>query len=92
MFGIFGPAQDTDDRTITINADGSTTISGVWETTDTAANQNLTNFVADLQAANPDTDTNLYLNIHTEEFPMGEIRGQVMGSTVQLDASTETTE
>ncbi|MGB3655489.1 MAG: CHRD domain-containing protein, partial [Rivularia sp. (in: cyanobacteria)] len=89
VFGIFGPAQDTDDRTITINADGTTTISGVWETTDTAASTSLTNFVADLQSANQDADTNLYLNIHTEEFPMGEIRGQIMGSTVQLDASNE---
>ncbi|MEA5597415.1 choice-of-anchor I domain-containing protein [Rivularia sp. UHCC 0363] len=87
VFGIFGPAQDTDDRTITINANGTTTISGVWETTDTAASTSLSNFVADLQAANTDEDVNLYFNIHTEEFPMGEIRGQIMGSTVQLDAS-----
>ena len=87
VFGIVGPEQDTDDRTITINDDGSTTVSGVWETTDTAASESLTNFVADLQAANTDEDVDLYFNIHTEEFPMGEIRGQVMGTTVQLDAS-----
>ncbi len=87
VFGIVGPAQDTDDRTITINADGTTTISGVWETTDTAASESLSTFVADLQAANTGDDTNLYFNIHTEEFPMGEIRGQIMGSSVELDAS-----
>ncbi len=84
---LSAPAQDTDDRTITINADGTTTISGVWETTDTAASESLSTFVADLQAANTGDDTNLYFNIHTEEFPMGEIRGQIMGSSVELDAS-----
>ena len=87
VFGIFGPAQDTDDRTITINPNGSTTISGVWETTDTAASTSLSTFIADLQATNKDADTNLYFNIHTEEFPMGEIRGQIVGSSVELDAS-----
>ncbi len=87
VFGIVGPEQDTDDRTISINDDGSTTISGVWETTDTEASESLTNFVADLQAANTDEDVDLYFNIHTEEFPMGEIRGQVMGASVELDAS-----
>src|SRR5687767_66688 len=36
VFGQISPAQDNDDLAIHLNADGSWTISGQWETTDPA--------------------------------------------------------
>ncbi|MEC4985303.1 MAG: choice-of-anchor I family protein [Oscillatoria sp. PMC 1068.18] len=82
VFGIISPNQDDDDLSLTLNADGSTTISGVWEETDTA-NQPLSDFLADLQNADAGEDVPLYLNVHTNEFPGGEIRGQIVGGTLE---------
>ena len=73
--GSADPTQDTDDFDAVVNADGSTTFSGVWETTD-PANSSISNFAAALGAATLGSDVPLYWNIHTEEFPGGEIRGQ----------------
>src|SRR5689334_9519865 len=43
VFGQLNPAQDTDDFTTAMNADGSWTAHGVWETTD-PANTPITDF------------------------------------------------
>ncbi|TAN94391.1 MAG: CHRD domain-containing protein [Phormidium sp. SL48-SHIP] len=73
--GILDPAQDGDFGA-TINEDGSTTLSGVWQDSD-ATNQALSAFIPSLLAANPDDEVGLYVNIHTEANPDGELRGQV---------------
>ncbi|MCL1471458.1 CHRD domain-containing protein [Argonema antarcticum A004/B2] len=88
VFGIVNPAQDTDDRAIAINPDGSATVTGIWEQTD-IANQPLSTFVAPLKATNPGADTVLYLNIHTNAFPKGEIRGQVAATSGTLIQGTD---
>jgi Ca2+-binding RTX toxin-like protein len=75
VFGQREPAQDDDDFAIAANPDGSTTFSGIWETTD-PANSSISNFAAALGAATLGSEVPLYWNIHTEEFPGGAIRGQ----------------
>lgn len=74
-FGQANPAQDTDDLSIVLNADGSWTVSGRWETTD-PANAPITTFSAQLASAPVGSDVNLYFNAHTVAFPDGAIRGQ----------------
>ena len=68
VFGQREPTQDTDDFAIAANPDGSTTFSGIWETTD-PANSSINNFAATLGAATLGSDAALYWNIHTESFP-----------------------
>ncbi len=65
-----------DDLEITLNNNGSVTLTGVWEETD-LANIALSEFVADIRNAEVGADLDLYWNIHTEEFPGGAIRGQL---------------
>ncbi len=76
VFGIINPNQDDDDLNITINADGSTTISGIWEESD-SANQPLSEFVTQLRQAQSGEDVDLYFNVHTQDSPTGAIRGQI---------------
>ena len=77
VFGQINPAQDADDLAIALNADGSWTLRGNWETTD-PANVPITNFATTLGTATPGTEVPLYFNVHTVEFPAGEIRGQLV--------------
>jgi len=82
VFGLFNPAHDTDDLVAVINPDGSTSISGRWEETDSAIAP-LSVFAPALQAANPGDDVELYLNVHTTGNGGGEIRGQI----IKVDAA-----
>ena len=72
-------AQDSDDLTITQNADGSTTLQGIWETTDPALLP-LTDFIDSINGAGAGEDIPLYWNIHTNGSPGGAIRGQLQGA------------
>ena len=71
------PAHDFDDFAAVLNSDGSTTFSGIWETSD-PTNTSISNFAAMLGSATLGADVPLYWNIHTEEFPNGAIRGQLV--------------
>ncbi|HYI85447.1 MAG TPA: CHRD domain-containing protein [Acetobacteraceae bacterium] len=96
VFGQIGPPQDTDDLRIALNADGSWAISGAWEPTDPPSispagiSITITDFAALLDAAEPGDEVPLYFNIHTRDFPAGEIRGQwVALATVDHDGSDD---
>jgi hypothetical protein len=75
VFGQIGPAQDADDLRIVHNADGSGAIAGAWEPSDPAA-ASIVTFAAALDAARPGEEVPLYFNVHTSDFPGGEMRGQ----------------
>ncbi|MEM7555079.1 MAG: spondin domain-containing protein [Cyanobacteria bacterium P01_A01_bin.84] len=75
QLGIVG--NQDEDLNITLNDDGSATITGVWEETD-AASTPLSDFVAEIREAEVGEDLDLYYNVHTEEFPGGAIRGQLV--------------
>ena len=73
--------QDDDDFAIELNADGSWSLSGVWDQDDPASpNMGVTinNFADDLGSATAGTAVELYFNVHTSEFGAGEIRGQLI--------------
>jgi serralysin len=85
VFGQINPFNDSDDLRIELNADRSWTVSGLWETTDTPAITNPApipgggaTFATVLGSAAVGTDVPLYFNVHTTEFPTGEIRGQLV--------------
>jgi serralysin len=90
VFGQIGPAQDTDDLAIVLNADGSWTVSGNWETTD-PANVSIANFSTVLGSAAVGSEVPLYFNVHTTEFPGGEIRGQLVAIADDNDNVVEGT-
>ena len=77
VFGQIAPAQDADDLSIVANADGSWTVSGVWELTD-PANVSIASFAGTLGSAEVGSDVPIYFNVHTNEFTGGEIRGQLV--------------
>ncbi len=71
-----GGTDDDDDLTIVENANGSVTISGVWETTD--SDPLPAGIVTALQAGTGPNDVSFYFNIHTAQFGGGAIRGQLV--------------
>ena len=73
--GIQG--NQDEDLVITPNSDGSVTLTGVWESTDSSRIP-LSQYVADIRSTAEDTDVDLYWNVYTEEFPGGAIRGQLV--------------
>jgi hypothetical protein len=91
VFGQIAPAQDADDLAIVRNADsmvqnadGSWTVSGVWDLSD-PANVPISAFAEQLTAAQPGEDVALYWNVHTTAFPAGEIRGQLVADVAGFD-------
>ena len=66
-----------EDLNVTLNDDGSVTLNGIWEETDPSSTP-LRDFVAEIRAAEEGEDLDLYYNVHTEEFPAGAIRGQLV--------------
>ena len=81
VFGMIGPNSDLDmDRSITPMGDG-TVVSGEWDSGEGATD--IDQFVAALLAAGPNDDVALYVNLHTDAFPSGAIRGQVVPEPAQ---------
>jgi serralysin len=84
VFGQIDPnpalVQDNDDLAVVLNADGSWSVSGRWETTDppSPAGVTIADFAATLGAATVGSQIPLYFNVHTSDFPGGEIRGQLV--------------
>jgi len=86
-FGIVGPNDDNDpdDRSFAVNADGSVTITGVWDPSegqDPDGSDSYDDFRAALDAASDGDDLPYYWNVHTEGNPAGEIRGQLVAAPV----------
>ena len=73
--GIIG--NQDEDLVITPNSDGSVTLTGVWEETDSSRIP-LSEYVDDIRRAGEDVDVDLYWNVYTEEFPGGAVRGQLI--------------
>ena len=79
--------QDSDDLTITINNDGTTTLTGIWEESDPALIP-LSEFTDEIKHSTPGEDIGLYWNLHTEDFPGGAIRGQLQGGDYLAPSDT----
>lgn len=79
--------QDNDDLAVVLNADGSWSLSGVWETTDppTPTGVTINDFADDLGSATVGTAVPLYFNVHTSEFGAGEVRGQLIAIADDID-------
>ena len=94
-FGVVGIDGD-DDLTFTPNPDGSTTITGVWEESD-SSDLPLSDFLPDLENSVETTSedetpqvSDLYLNISTVGDSKGAIRGQIASITPELEDSLST--
>lgn len=79
-FSIFDPKhQDENDLSITINSDGSTTISGTWNQSEMEIPTALSDFI--YHSHLPGQESDFYFQVHTEGNPKGEIRGQIARTT-----------
>jgi serralysin len=93
VFGQIVPNHDPDDRAFVLNADGSWSVSGRWETTDPvpitnpfpAATGLPGTFSGVLGSAVVGSEVPLYFNVHTVQFPGGELRGQLVAIADDID-------
>ena len=79
--GLINDDEDSDDFTISVDDDGLATISGAWELTDSST-ISLATFIANTTGVAVGEDAGYYINVHTEDHPTGEIRGQLMKANV----------
>ncbi|MEM7802111.1 MAG: choice-of-anchor I family protein, partial [Chloroflexota bacterium] len=84
--GMISPAQD-DNFTVTLNSDGSATLVGAWDLTDTSTIA-LGEFISNTQAITVGNEVPYYINIHTTAFTGGEIRGQLEKANVYAELYT----
>ena len=85
VFGQIDPTaalnQDNDDLDVVLNPDHSWTVSGIWDTNDpppSPGGVTINTFAGVLGSATPGTAVPLYFNVHSSDFPGGEIRGQLI--------------
>lgn len=83
VYGAFNPSLDAD-LVVTLNADGSATVTGIWDATDGPGDFN--SFVGAFQAAMPGDELDFYFNLHTFDDPAGVIRGQIIATAAPVPA------
>jgi hypothetical protein len=70
-FSIIDPSdQDENDLSITLNADGSTNINGIWDQTEQDIPKILSDFLRN--SGLPGQESDFYFQIHTEGNPTAE--------------------
>ncbi|MBF2077461.1 MAG: CHRD domain-containing protein [Synechococcales cyanobacterium T60_A2020_003] len=74
-------SQDSDLKIIQ-NNNGSTTLKGRWDVKDPSSVP-LNQVLRAIRDSSPGDEVNLYWNVHTAEFPNGEIRGQIKATPLE---------
>ncbi|ARV57821.1 hypothetical protein BZZ01_03495 [Nostocales cyanobacterium HT-58-2] len=87
-FSILDPKkQDEKDLKITLNADGSATLTGTWNQTEEDIPTTLKDFLT--HSGLPGQESDFYFSVHTEGNPRGEIRGQIARTTDDFSEPVE---